>query len=529
MHERLFAILIRNPFERLPFILASDGSRCYLIDDVAIFRAYRTIVAYGFEEAIDEIRSRKADITSTIVDVATMKKLCVGRPKRDFKNDLPWKLRNIIGTNAPPSALSWVKNIYEMKNLRPQHSENFLERLAELLDGFILSYDKMVAELRGKNEFERFFTIEAPIYNIFLKAQLIGISVSQVRIRERLKELKREYYSSLKRLEFDYGFNTNEIRRSLGWESISEYCELSSFKEEFDYRFWDTVELLKDHCDFLTLLDQARMSDRDYTELLKYKLDKYHRIYPEFDVMGSVTGRVLVTKPGIQYLKKRNRDIFAPRKGMRFIYADFDQFEPGIMASLAGSEKLIELYNKKDVYEELSGLLFGGPEKRKIAKVLFLSFMYGMSKGNIGKLMQQIGDEKAMEKGLKFFELFKDLDEWKSTIVSGAERSGFISTYLGNRRYVRRKGRCNYDEIRWIPNQLIQGTASYIFKRSIIDLCDAQDAANILIPMHDAVLIETPVNKEIEMRNMVKAIFEKNFHEVCPEIRAGLSFEEFAT
>ena len=48
-------------------------------------------------------------------------------------------------------------------------------------------------------------------------------------------------------------------------------------------------------------------------------------------------------------------------------------------------------------------------------------------------------------------------------------------------------------EKRWVPNQIIQGTASYIFKKSLLELSKTDKKLRFLIPMHDAILLESPI------------------------------------
>lgn len=527
MPKNLYLIIIKNPYLDKPFTFGCNDKE-YLYDiDFNDIDSGTNVISYGFENLIDYIRSNKETIDYEIVDTKTLQKLLVGKPKREFKGSYPWELRSIIGQFADEETLSWLKDIYGLKNLAPNETNNFSNLLKNLMESFVESYKYQISQLIIKSEKDRFFNIENPIYNTFIKTQLTGIRVSQDKLYKRLNTLKKEYYKAIKKLEFNFNFSSHNISFNMSWEDIKDYCHIKGFEGEFNYNFWNTVEILQEQDQFLELLWTARYSDRDYTELLKYKIDTYKNVYPEFDIIGTVTSRILVNKPGIQYLKKRNRDIFIPSEDMSFIYADFDQFEPGILTHFSQDNKLKSIYDKSDIYDELSIILFSDVKKRKISKVIFLSYMYGMKKDNILQLLEQLTDKESCVEGMKFFEHFKKLKNWKEELIKSSEKNGFSQSLIGNKRYLSKIGESSNYEKRWIPNQLIQGTASLILKSSIIELRKRFSYINFLIPMHDAILIEVPTKKITEIKADIKKIFEDKFTEYCPSISTSISFEVF--
>ena len=528
MPNTLFTILIKNPFSQVPFVFSKNGAQFLFDHDLNLLNECDQIIAYGFEEVIDYFREKKIEIRTKIIDIKTLKKLCDGHPTAEVNKDTPWLLRGIIKKRAKPSTLKWIKKILEMKTLKPEKDKKFNENHKDLLLAFEKSYEDLKNELIIKNESKRFFEIESRIYNVFIKTNLRGILINHTKLNSRIKKLKTDYFKSIKELELKHGFSSHEINYSMKWSDISGHCQLKGLEEDFDYNFWNTVELVMENDRFLELLHKAKTSYSDYNELLKYKLDKYNRIYPEYEIVGTVTSRILIKKPGIQYIKKANRDIFIPNDNSIFIYADFDQFEPGILASYSKDPKFTELYNEKDIYTELSNIIFGTSEKRKVAKIIFLSFIYGMKKEKIQELVKQISDEKASIDCLKFFNIFKQLERWKDALVKDSEQKGYSSSCYGNSRYLAKKGTSTSREKRWIPNQFIQGTASYILKKSILELYETYPNVGFLIPMHDALLIEIPKCKETEIKKKISSIFINNYEQTCPGIKGNISFEKFA-
>ncbi len=62
--------------------------------------------------------------------------------------------------------------------------------------------------------------------------------------------------------------------------------------------------------------------------------------------------------------------------------------------------------------------MFGTVERRKVAKVIFLSFIYGMSQERLGKLiLDTTGQEEMRERGLLFFREFEVLSDNVQDIV----------------------------------------------------------------------------------------------------------------
>jgi DNA polymerase I-like protein with 3'-5' exonuclease and polymerase domains len=315
------------------------------------------------------------------------------------------------------------------------------------------------------------------------------------------------------------------------WTNIKDVPAMQvykDYKDEFNYDFWGTVKNLQGNDDFLHYLLIAHETSRDYNEFLKYKLDKYSCIYPVFDIVGTVTSRIMITSPGIQFIKRKNRDIFVPRDGMSFLYADFHQFEPGILASLSGDLELIKIYNQEDVYNGLSLLLFKDKTHRSICKTLFLSYIYGMKHENIEKLVTNMAGVEAAKQGMNFFRSFTTVEGWKKNVIEKAEQQGFSSSVYGNCRYLNKNGISTNKEKRWIPNQIIQGTASYIFKRSLLNLAKVVTDVNYLIPMHDAILLEIPNPYLDAVKKTVNDVFIQEFKSICPAITPRVSFEDFS-
>ena len=527
MDDYAYVICLIYPFSDTPLFLIKQEDTYYYACDVKILKRYDKIISYDFTNAIHNMREKNIPLPE-VIDVCTAKKLVTGKPKSAFtKGSEPWALKNLLGKRINNESMQWINRFLQITD----NSCPSKEVLTDIMDGFEGLWNELHEELSFKNEDQRFYTIENPIYNLFLRTQFIGVNVSQEKLQDKLHELKTIQYKNYKTLEFKYGFLSQRITPKLEWDDISSHCNLEIIKDgQEQSNFWESIELYSEYDDFLDTLSNARKAVIDFNALIKYSIDDYNKIYPEFDVLGTVTGRILVSSPGIQFLKKTSRDIFQAPEDCKHIYADFDQFEPGIVASISQDRKLIDIYNKGDIYTELSDMLFGSKERayRKTVKIIFLSFLYGMNKERLKKIITQLSGEDVADKGMAFFDEFKVLCQWKKTVCDKALKVGYSETVFGNRRYLESRKMLTYKEQRWIPNQIIQGTASYIFKKSLLEFNKHAPHINIAIPMHDAILLEVPFYEEESIKKMVEEIFCTQFRTICPDINANISFEEFS-
>src|SRR5690606_4844714 len=85
------------------------------------------------------------------------------------------------------------------------------------------------------------------------------------------------------------------------------------------------------------------------------------------------------------------------------------------------------------------------------------------------------------------------------------EREGCVATVQGNHYKRSGKGQLSAKEKRSAVSQVVQGTASLIFKKALLEVGNLQDVT-IVLPMHDALLFEYRVADTPEK---VVAAFER--------------------
>ena len=262
----------------------------------------------------------------------------------------------------------------------------------------------------------RFFFIEKPVNEVFLRRQLIGIRVSQENLVKRLDRLDEKISFVGRVLRQEYKIrdlkNSKEISRVLEKEG------LGLLKKE-DSGFDGILDLYAEHHKLAKFLKIYIDSKRDKDILLRLGAIKVDRIYPIYKCLGTITGRILVESPSLQHIRRINRDIIIADEGKVLLYPDYSQFEPGIMADQAGDEVLINGFNSGDLYKSLSLKLFGEEVKRKSAKILFLAFCYGMKFDRMIEFAAE-GSNQNKDEVKKiiesFFGQYKTLIHWRQQL-----------------------------------------------------------------------------------------------------------------
>lgn len=331
------------------------------------------------------------------------------------------------------------------------------------------------------DEISRQFFIEIPIFNLLYSHITPGITVDLEILKSHKTQIHHEYYSSLKNFSAKHDFPL-EVPSDL---AIREYLEPLGFDFtgiSIDY----VLEFIPTPEGFASDLLELRKLAASRNVLTALPLSKRHAT-PIIDIFGSITSRIYFKDPVFQNLAKRHRNIIAPSTGKILSYVDYDQFEVGIMAALSLDPQMLRIYQSEDIYKLLSVDIFGDETKRKIAKRLFLSYAYGMKiQSLVDAAVSQGGDRRKVK---IFFSGFKVFEEWKKYLIEKFEKEGRIGSGFGNFQKRESNESLSEKEKRAGVSQVVQGTASLIFKKALLLMRDEPDV-RILVPMHDAVLVE---------------------------------------
>ena len=125
-----------------------------------------------------------------------------------------------------------------------------------------------------------------------------------------------------------------------------------------------------------------------------------------------------------------------------------------------------------------------------------------------------------------FFARYPGLERFRAEQQAKLAREGYVSSAFGNRRVRSPQGNLTNKERRWALNQPVQSTASLIFKETLIELEQAFERDSIILPVHDAVLMQFTDNEEFESsveraRALMVSTFRHRFPRIEPMVTDG--------
>lgn len=511
-----------------------DDVTCFiLMDDLEVKKIeleniskIDTLITYNAENLIPYFQKRSLKLPKKIIDITQVKKLLVGQSSNYLKY-IPWDFLNML---REETFLQEVESYTLLMNQEIKLNNDEIQSLLVSIGKKCKAiWQKMILELEEKDEKNRYFDIELPLAQILYDRQYLGINIDQDKLVNRLICLDDYIYGAQKELieEWKIRFPMDKLqinKKFLELEII--HCDLLSVENYFTNAVFKSAAMFHP---FSKSLYKHLSSKRDKQFLLGIGAIDEKRIYPKFDGIGTVTGRILVKTPLIQLLRKESRSLIKHDLDNSLLYIDYGQFEPGILAALSNDTNLIDLYNNDDVYNELGRYLLPDEvqieKRRDVSKVVFMAYINGMKRENLTQYIlastnSEIKGEK-LEKNLNdFFDKYPEIEIYKSKIYNDFMQNSKIGSELGNYRYASLSTREDQNSIHiyeknWLLNQKVQGTSSLIVKQAIVDTMLTIVDVDFLIPMHDAVLFQVPTRSYDDIKDKIELVFKQAFNKYC--------------
>ncbi len=240
-------------------------------------------------------------------------------------------------------------------------------------------------------------------------------------------------------------------------------------------------------------------------------------VHPLFDTWGTVSSRIMIREPYLQFINSSYRNSVYKTLGNRLIYPDYISFEPAIIAGEVKG-RFLDAFNNGQLYELISDYIFLSSDYRKEAKKFFLSLIYGM---NQAALIRDIASKASVSEGEMSVRVsllksdFKDLFLWLDQVRS----ESFLNRVVGE---LALNPRCTTgDSNTWIVSHYVQSIASLVFKEVLLALID--NNIQPLIPMHDGVVCDLPDGVSVQD---VEKIFIETFQSRYPDVRIKVKIDE---
>ncbi len=261
-----------------------------------------------------------------------------------------------------------------------------------------------------------------------------------------------------------------------------------------------------------------------YAEGLSAFIDEDGRIRSTFHQTITATGRLSSADPNLQNIPVRMdlgrqiRKVFVPKEGCVFVDADYSQIELRILAHMSGDEKLISAYNEaKDIHAITASQVFHvpfeevTPLQRRNAKAVNFGIVYGISAFGLSQDLD-ISRQEAQEYIDSYFATYPGIKTFLDTTVADAKEKGYTVTLYGRKRPLPELASGNFMQRQFgervAMNAPIQGTAADIMKiamnRVAQRLKQEHLEAKLLLQVHDELLVETPLEEEEKVREILK-------------------------
>lgn len=377
--------------------------------------------------------------------------------------------------------------------------------------------------------------VELPLVEVLAAMEFRGIKVD----KHMLEDLKIEFKKKVDDLTdeihdlADANFNINSPKQ-LG-EILFEKLGLPPIKKtKTGYSTGvEVLEKLYDKHDIIPKILEYRQVTKlksTYIDgLLKIINPITGRIHSTFNQTVTATGRISSTEPNLQNIPiklemgRQLRKVFRAEKNHKFIDADYSQIELRVLAHISEDENLLESFElDQDIHRRTASEIFEvpmeevTPSMRNNAKAVNFGIIYGISDFGLAENLK-ISRYEAKKYIDSYLKKYSSVEKYMQEAVKIAKEKGYVITLLNRRRYLPEIHSKNFNirsfGERMAMNTPIQGTAADIIKIAMVKvynkLKDGNFASNLILQVHDELIVECPENELERVAIIVKESMEE--------------------
>jgi DNA polymerase-1 len=375
-----------------------------------------------------------------------------------------------------------------------------------------------------------FRDIEMPLVPVLADMEWAGVSIDvawfrslKARFQAERERVEQEIYAAAGE---EFNINSNPQLRTILFEKLQmpvrkrtatgPSTDASVLQELADEGF-EIPALLMEYRELFKL-------EGTYLDALPALVNPHTgRIHTSFNQTVASTGRLSSSDPNLQNIPIRRelgRDIrrgFVPRKGWRFLAADYSQIELRLLAHLSRDPAFVAAFNAGgDIHRQTASVIFGVPldqvttEMRARAKTINFATIYGQGAHALSRQLK-ISNAEARAFIDTYFERFAGVKEFLDTRIESARELGYAETIFGRRRYVPELRDRNFNVRafgeRVAQNAPIQGSAADLIKIAMIRiahrLSQEKLQSHMILQVHDELVFELPPQELETLRALV--------------------------
>jgi DNA polymerase I-like protein with 3'-5' exonuclease and polymerase domains len=289
-------------------------------------------------------------------------------------------------------------------------------------------------------------------------------------------------------------------------------------------------------------LGQLRKKNSMLTLFAKEKMIKAGTIHTHFNVQGTASGRLSSSDPNLQNITEAARVLYVPRhSGWSIIDVDYSGIENRLTAYFAGDSSRLDRFLSIPDYSEhkhAASIFFGIPYN-EVVKDNDKDAPYGKAKRIVHGSNYGMGAKKiSLMYDMEFSETKRLLDEWKKELsatvkwqnglAAQAKREGYLTTPFGRRRWFYTTSYYT-ESLSFLP----QSAAADVIFRAMLGIMYERISwplellsrivphaeplprpANLLLQVHDSLLIESPNELIPNVVGCLKRVLEQPWPEL---------------
>ena len=277
---------------------------------------------------------------------------------------------------------------------------------------------------------------------------------------------------------------------------------------------------------FMENLDRWKELDKQrgtYLEGLVLRRSSDGRIYTDFKIHGTESGRLSSAKPNLQNITRPKeglpniRRVFIADPGCLFISADLSQAELRAIAVLSGDEELQAIYRdtSRSLHKEVAEQFYGKDytyEQYVVAKNINFGVAYWQSAFSFAQ-MYHIPQEEAQAFINLWWSRFPKVREWTKEMERTVLNVGEIQSPFGHKRrfyVIPQDQSARIHVVKEGINFLPQNIAANITLYALIRLVDNLDPelAQVRITVHDSIVVNCKEARVEEVSQVMKETME---------------------
>lgn len=367
---------------------------------------------------------------------------------------------------------------------------------------------------------------------VLMKMEMNGVAVDMQyneELGEESQQILADHLATLRQITENSTYNPNS------WQQAQRVL-----KEQFGVRVAntrkETIEdlaekaarkgnkALYDFCQEHLAFKKEAKSYGTYIKGIRERTHDYGqgpRVYADFLLHGTVTGRLSSRNPNLQNITRgsRLRRQFIPSTPDHvFIQADYRQAEFRVVCWMARDAYLREILSdeSRDIHSEVARRFYGEgftKEQRVIAKAVVFGLLYGREAYSLA-MEHNMTTREAQTYINGFFEVIPHTVQWIRDLEEQVLEGEDLVTPFGRHRRFWLITNNNRDTILKEARAFLpQSTASDFTLEAANRLARAGLWDNLRIPIHDALLVEAHRDEAEEVAHLMQEVMEQTAEE----------------